>query len=174
MAETSQILALLEALATHCRAPLMSVEAKARWMRDWCDDLRQFEIDRIEHVLADWRRSGATKFPTPGQILGQLKTREVDHRPPGEPQRALTEAEYRLGSLTDKLRHHRLLADEANTRAATLWRRLPETRAGTPPSFVNWVTSLPAPWAEAREIEAYHLGQASEMRDRLSKSGDAA
>lgn len=69
MAEPSEIIDALEALAIHCRAPLMDVESRARWMRDWCEDLKQFPGDAIRAATARWRQGESGKFPTPGQLL---------------------------------------------------------------------------------------------------------
>lgn len=69
MAEPSEIIDAMEALAIHCRAPLMDVESRARWMRDWCEDLKQYPGDAIRAATARWRQGESGKFPTPGQLL---------------------------------------------------------------------------------------------------------
>lgn len=75
MAERPEIIDTLESLAVHCRLPLMDVDSRSRWMASWCEDLAEFPIGAIEDACREWRRSGATKFPTPGQLLPLVRTR---------------------------------------------------------------------------------------------------
>lgn len=69
MADRLEIVDELETLAVHCRAPLMDVESRSRWMASWCEDLQQFPIAAVRTACKAWRQGENSKFPTPGQLL---------------------------------------------------------------------------------------------------------
>lgn len=124
MADRAEIMGEIEALETHCRAPLMTVDARSRWISDWCKDLKTFSVEAIEEAFRDWRNSGSTKFPTAGQIVPLIKAKI---RQPGDVSAAprkwepLSEADYYAASLEDKIRHHRILAERARFDAGPMY-----------------------------------------------------
>lgn len=73
MAERLEIVDALESLAVHCRAPIMDVDSKSRWMQTWCEDLMEYPIETIRAACRAWRQSDNTKFPTPGQLLPMVR-----------------------------------------------------------------------------------------------------
>lgn len=102
----------------------MSVDARALWMRDWCDDLSSFPIEAIRAACRKYRNSGATKFPTPGQLVPMVRgeAKQEPDAPKMQPWRPIEDAEYETLSLRDKIRHHRILAHEARRKAGPMWR----------------------------------------------------
>lgn len=126
MADPSDIVDALESLALHCRAPLMSVDDRSRWMRDWCDDLRSFDIAAIRSATARWRKGDSSKFPTPGQLLPLVRnavapTGAGQQGRKAMPWRAPTDAEYDAMSLSEKRDTHINLAHEARDKAGPMW-----------------------------------------------------
>jgi len=172
MASTDEIIDTLDALATHCRPPVMSTDAKAMWLRDWCGDLQSFPIESIRGAAGVWRQSGQTKFPTPGQFLPLVRAADRAPAPVTrpEPWGPITDEAYQALSLTDKIWTHQKLAHEANMKAAQLWRALPETRAGNPPSWVKFETTEPSDWKAWRQREANHLAEAKRLLVGLKQS----
>lgn len=124
MAEATEIMDALESLALHCRPPLMSVDDRARWMRDWCEDLRSYDIAAIRAATAKWRSGESQKFPTPGQLLPLVRVLvggPISDGPIG-PWRPITDEAYDALSLAEKIRHQRILASEARSKAGPMWR----------------------------------------------------
>jgi hypothetical protein len=162
MAEKSEIMEALEALETHCRAPLMAVEQRAAWMRDWCDDLAEFPIHAIQHGCKAWRHSqGVTKFPTPGQLLPLIRA-NVAQRPAGavgEPWRELSDDEYRALSLEDKIRHQRILCTRAYSRAG------PQTKPAD---------DMPESWHRWRQIGRNHEEEVATLKGKLKLAAPSA
>lgn len=123
MADLNEIISEIEALAVHCRPPIMEVEQRRSWIRDWCEDLRGYPIEAIRNAAREWRQGGATKFPTPGQLLPLVKkTVPSDRGAAPQAWRPLSDAEYEQLSLPDKIRHHRILAHEARGKAGPMFR----------------------------------------------------
>lgn len=114
MANHSEIIDEIEALAVHCRAPLMSVDQRSRWAMDWAQDLAKFDTGAIRDAFRDWRHSGNAKFPTAGQIVPMIRAKMPKQG--GADQRPqlwsddMPAAEYQAMSLSDKIRHHRIAA----------------------------------------------------------------
>jgi hypothetical protein len=124
MAEAAEIVETLETLALHCRPPLMSVEDRSRWLRDWCNDLREFRIEEVRQAAMKWRRGESQKFPTPGQFLPVVRSLVRSDIAPkvAEPWRELSDDEYRALTLEGKIRHQTILASEARKKAGPMWR----------------------------------------------------
>lgn len=126
MATDIEIRGELEALSTHCRAPLMETNQRALWLRDWCADLAVFPIDAIRAACRRYRNSDATKFPTPGQLLPLVKSaakpelREGVKALPWAP--SGTQEAYNALSLTEKIYENRALAKEAYRKAGPMWK----------------------------------------------------
>lgn len=125
MAQRTEIASEIEALSVHCRPPIMEVEQRASWTRDWCNDLAEFPIEAIRIACRKWRLSGGTKFPTPGQLLPLIR-----ENIPGEKAEKLnawseaTAEEYQAMTLREKIRENQILSHEAYTRAGPMFRNL--------------------------------------------------
>lgn len=163
MADPSDIVDALESLALHCRAPLMSVEDRSKWMRDWCVDLRDFPIEAIRAATARWRQGETTKFPTPGQLLPLV--RAANHSPDASkrkamPWRAPTDAEYDAMSLTEKLHAHTCLALQARDKAGPMW----VTSMGGPVT----PDQLPERWHVWTQRAKNHEAEAGRLRQILN------
>ena len=113
MASKSEILPEIEALAVHCRPSLMTVEVRAIWLRDWCDDLAEFPIEAIRAGVRAYRHSGATKFPTPGQLVPMIRAGQPSQT--GPKLDVWREAGVRQGG-ADVPQHLRWGADEQGQR----------------------------------------------------------
>ena len=130
MAERTEISAELNALSVHCRPPIMEIEQRALWLRDWCSDLMEYPIEAVRIACRKWRLSGSVKFPTPGQLMPLVK-----ENLPGETVEKLaawreaTEDEYRAMSVREKIREHQILAHDAFTKAGPMFRNM--TTGGT-------------------------------------------
>lgn len=123
MTPKAEILPEIEALAIHCRPPLMEAEHRAMWLRDWCADLAEYPMDAIRVGCRKWRQSGATKFPTAGQLMPLIRASvAVEREAPVQPWRAATEDEYREMSVREKIREHLILAHEAFSKAGPMFR----------------------------------------------------
>jgi hypothetical protein len=123
MTDKSQIIDAIEALALHCRPPLMAIEQREAWIRDWCADLEEFPLEAIQNACRKWRHSGATKFPTAGQLLPLI--RENVPRDDGPALQVWREAgpdEYRAMSVREKIREHQILAHAAFGKAGPMFR----------------------------------------------------
>src|ERR1700747_1981343 len=124
MAEKTEILDAIEALAVHCRPPMMEISARTLWLRDWCADLAEFPLEAIVTACRKWRQSGATKFPTPGQLLPLVRD-SVPSQGGGtrvEVWRPLSDAEYQALTVREKIRHHQILSHEAYSKAGPMFR----------------------------------------------------
>jgi len=139
---------------------------------DYADDLGDLGAEAVERACRSWRQSDAKRFPTPGQLskLAEPIAKAALRGPAPETWREITDAQYAALSLEDKIWHREKLADEASAKAASLWRRLPETKEGKPPSFVHFESSLPAEWARWRRVQVGHLAEAKRLRDSLKQS----
>jgi hypothetical protein len=157
VAAKTEILAELDALTTHCRPPLMSVEQRTGWMRDWCDDLAKFDIEHVRSAFREWRQSGQTKFPTPGQILPKLRDLANPRRPAEKDLawRELSDAEYAALDLPAKERHHQIMAHQALAKAGPMW------RDGKPLAAED----MPAPWRQWRDRATRHAAEAKRLRE---------
>lgn len=123
MASKSEIIDAIEALAVHCRPPLMSIEQRELWMRDWCADLAEFPTEAVATACRKWRHSGSIKFPTAGQLLPLV--RDSLEKPRAERidvWRPATEAEYAGMTIREKIREHTILAHDAAGRAGPMFR----------------------------------------------------
>lgn len=167
MAERVEIVAELEALETHCRAPLMSVEQRQAWMRDWCDDLAEFPIEAIRLACRDWRRGQDRKFPLPGQLLPLVRAK-VSQRQEGDadnkPWEPLSDLAYDALSLSEKVRHQKILGAEALRKAGPQWAN------GKPVA----ADDMPSDWHTWRRTAANHFDEAKRLEGKLRASRSAA
>jgi hypothetical protein len=166
MAERTEIAAEIEALTTHCRPPLMEVDARMLWLRDWCTDLGEFPIEAIRQACRKWRHSGATKFPTAGQLMPLVRANLPDDGPKGrvEPWRPLSDAEYATLTVREKIRHHTILAHEAGCKAGPMWRNPDGASMSKPrPGHVTH-DQMPPAWRQWKAIQSNHLAEATRLR----------
>lgn len=158
MAQTAEIVSEIEALAVHCRMPLMDIGQRAAWMRDWCEDLGKFEIQHVRLAFREWRQSGQTKFPTPGQILPSVRRLADGDKPKAAREdawRELSDAEYQALDLPGKERHHMILSNQAAVKAGPMW------RDGKPAP----IEAMPPVWHEWRRRSEHHREEARRLRD---------
>lgn len=170
MAEKSEIVDAIEALAVHCRPPLMSVEDKLRWMRDWCADLAEFPLEAITNATRRWRHSGSTKFPTAGQLLPLVREGAPSERGPAIAAWApISDAEYQQLSVRDKIRHHQILSHEAYRKAGPMFRNT-SGKAGLGKPMGDHLTTgqMPDGWREWTERGKHHAQEAHRLRQYLS------
>lgn len=52
--------------------PNEAEELRAAILRDWCDDLENFDAKSIRAALRQWRQENPSKRPNPGHILAIL------------------------------------------------------------------------------------------------------
>jgi hypothetical protein len=172
MAERTEISAELNALSVHCRPPIMEVEQRALWLRDWCSDLAEFPIEAVRIACRKWRLSGATKFPTPGQLMPLVRENLPTEK--GEAAREWSpadDAEYRAMSVREKIREHQILAQQAYRKAGPMFRNgsasgAPMSKAsGThltpeemPASHAHWVAQAQNHLADAQRLRQYLNG----------------
>lgn len=170
MAERTDIAAELNALAVHCPPRLMEVEQRALWLRDWCEDLAEFPIDAIRQACRKYRHSGATKFPTPGQLVPMVNAAmPAEHRERESVWRPLSDAEYEALSLRDKIRHQLILAHEAGLKAGPMFRNTsvpgqPITRAKGEHLTLE---DMPDTYKRWKGIQSNHLAEAKRLREYL-------
>lgn len=171
MAQRTEIASEIEALAVHCRAPLMEVEQRTSWLRDWCNDLADFEIEAIRAGCREWRQSGATKFPTPGQFIPLVRKRiNGPKTDPAsiQPWRPIGDAEFDALSLRDKIRHHRILAAEARRKAGPMWRNPPAGASVAKPIKGHIpANDMPDDWRRWTEIASGHDAEAKRLSGYL-------
>jgi hypothetical protein len=163
MADRHEIAEEIERLAIHCRPPLMSVEDRSMWLEDWCRDLAEYPIDAIRTACQRWRNGADRKFPLPGHLkplvasaarpLGKGPTESV------EPWRQLTDDEYQRLSLSEKIRHHRILASEALRKAGPMWRN------GGPIA----VEDMPEAWHIWKRKAEGHHAEAARLQKNLKR-----
>ena len=169
-ASKAEILAQIEALAVHCRPPLMSVEQRELWLRDWCADLAEFPIEAIHSACRKWRHSGAIKFPTPGQLLPLV--REGVPGPKGEkaePWRPATQEEYAAMSLREKIREHRIQAHEARCKAGPMFKNHEGSTMGRPKGTHLPAEEMPSTWRRWTDEAERHDREAKRLTEILHR-----
>lgn len=162
MAEKHEVIEAIEALATHCRPPLMGVEERVRWTMDWCADLRDFPIDNVRMACQRWRQGDDRKFPMPGQLLpmvrATMRRAEVSGKP--EPWRPLSDAEYHGLSVREKIRHHQIMASEASCKGGPMYR---QNGAGGRAEHLT-ADQMPEKWHAARREVEFHNAEVKRLR----------
>jgi hypothetical protein len=159
MASYSEIADEIDTLASHFRPPLMDTDTRSRWLQSWCEDLAGFEIAVVRIAFRDWRRSGNTKFPTPGQLLPLIRAEIARFKagPPTDGAKAwepLSDAEYDALSLNEKIRHHRILASRASGSAGPQW-------GATGPLPAE---QMPTTWHSWKQRARHHLAEAERLK----------
>lgn len=175
MASKTEIIDAIEALAIHCRPPLMSIEQRDLWMRDWCEDLAQFPAEAILNACRKFRHSGAVKFPTAGQFMPLVK-----QAMPGEQHdrieawRPLTDEEYRALPLKEKIRHHEILAHEAGGKAGPMFLNTSHGLGGKISGRHLTAEEMPDTFRRWKQIEANHYAEARRLKEHLKLPAVAA
>lgn len=165
MAEKTEIVDAIEALGVHCRPPLMEVEQRTSWMRDWISDLVQFPIEAITNGCRKWRHSGATKFPTAGQLLPLIRASMPAEKVEAVQQwRPLSDSEYEALSLSEKIRHHQILAHESSLKAGPMW------RDGRP----LHMDQMSPDYHEHMTRSRHHSAEVKRLREYMKRPQDAA
>lgn len=170
MASRDEIMEEIEALEAHCRAPLMTVNVRSKWLSDWCADLGNYPFEAVQGAFRDWRQGPSTKFPTPGQIIPMVKAKlrkPEDATAKAVKWEPLTSANYHEASIHDKMKHHRIMAERARFDAGPMY------RSGT--TWGSGVHLEPSEmsdrWRAYRRSADDHAHQANELRKKLV--GDA-
>lgn len=160
MAERNDIAEQIDALAVHCRPPLMSVEDRSRWTADWCEDLKEFPIEAIANACRRWRQGTNTKFPLLGQLLPLVRAGNPQGADTGklQPWRPISDAEFNALPLRAKIRHHQILAHEARNTGGPMWTEGQNGRALT-------IDQMPAKWHDAQRRAKNHDAEARRLRE---------
>ncbi len=137
MAQQTEIISEIEALAVHCPPRMMTTEARALWMRDWCSDLSSFPIAAIRAAFTAWRSGDNPRFPTAGQVLPMVRANTPRKDGPKvqapDPWAPISDAEFELLSISEKARHLLILAAEARRKAGPMWKNPPSGASMTRP-----------------------------------------
>lgn len=172
MADKSEIIDCIEALAVHCRPPLMEVEQRMLWLRDWCNDLAQFPLEAVANACRKWRHSGAVKFPTPGQLLPLVRDSLPGQK--GEQVqvwRELSDDEYAKLTLREKIRHRTIQAHEARLKAGPMFRNTSAGPGITKASGAHLQPDeMPPVWRKWNELADSHEAEAKRLREFLRSS----
>ena len=110
------IIQALTALALHYPKGQRTDREQALWLADYAADLDKFSLPQIARACQDWRRSTARTFPKVGELLDLIR-KDLD-RPTTKSTawQPLSDEEYDALGLADKIRHQRILANEARLR----------------------------------------------------------
>jgi len=173
MADRADIMGEIEALETHCRAPLMTVDARARWISDWCKDLREFSVEAIEDAFRDWRNSGSTKFPTAGQIVPLIRAKirkPKDGAATVRKWEPLTDAAYYDAPLDEKIRHHRIMAERARFDAGPMYQGALSWASGRHLD----VSEMSDKWRAYRRQAENHAAEAKALHGKMTSAAEMA
>lgn len=168
MADKTEIADAIEALALHCRPPLMAVDQRLLWLRDWCTDLAEFPIEAVQAACRKWRHSAAAKFPTPGQLLPLVReSLPAEKTGAVEVWRELSDSEYRALTVREKIRHCTILAHEARIKAGPML--VNTTLRGSSRISGKHLTSeeMPDTWRRWTAIAEGHEAEAKRLREIL-------
>lgn len=123
-------------------------------MKDYLADIEEFPIEAIQKACADWRRSGVTKFPTSGQLIPMIRKHLVEQLQERiGPWQQLNDDAYEALSLREKIRHHRILANEARRKAGPMWANgKPAEAEEMPPRWHEWSRKAEDHGAEAQRL----------------------
>lgn len=146
--------------------PVRTADEQNRFLADYLADVQDFPLDAIRSACAAWRKSGATRFPTSGQLIPMIRSYVRDEKPRiNEPWRPLSDEEYGDLTLRDKVRHHRIMAHEARCKAGPMFRNTTHLTKGRPSGVHLTAEEMTEKWrhwtaeAERHEEEAWRLNQ---------------
>lgn len=157
----TDIVAELEALSEHYPKPRRDAAAQARFLADYVTDLNRFTPAEVKTACAKWRALESQRFPTPGQLAAICVKGQGGHAERFEKWRPLSDEEYDALSLSDKIRHHRILADRVWDEAGPIRRRVGSRNIADLRQDPDW-----------RELErrgADHLAEASRLQSYLDR-----
>lgn len=164
-----EIVKELRALEQFCTFKAVRTgEESERFLKDYLADIQAFPFEAIQKACAEWRRSGATRFPTPGQLIPIIR-KHVETPDSGprinEPWKPLSEAEYAALGLEAKIRHRRILAAQARDEATihALREGWDRNIANAPASYHRFMAV-----ADAHEAEAKRLGDKLREAQRIA------
>jgi hypothetical protein len=149
----------LEALATHYPRLVLSDEQRVGWLKDYLEDLNALPIDAIRLGCRQWRKSAARKFPTIGELLAACRAHVRETRDTFKAWTPLSDQEYQALSLSDKIRHHTILAGQCEAKAG------PQCKDKRPVP----ADDMPASWHEWRARAKNHYAEASALREALGR-----
>lgn len=169
MADRNEIIEAVESLAVHCRPPLMSTDDRAHWMRDWCEDLKDFPVENIRMACARWRQGEDRRFPMPGQLLPLVRAtlRTTEKGGKVEVWRPLSDGEYRDLSVRDKIRHHQILHQAALSKGGPMYR---QNGAGGRAEHLT-PDQMPDRWHAAQREAKFHTDEITRLRAVISGEG---
>lgn len=156
--ERIEIIKELRALEQFCTfKSVRSGEEQERFLKDYLADIQEYPLEAIQRACAAWRKSGATKFPTSGQLIPLIRQHVSEDRGPRlQPWRELSDDEYAALPLRDKIRHHEILAHDAARKAGPQWLNgKPATPEEMPPTWHRWLEIARNHRAEAKRLKAY-------------------
>lgn len=156
-----EIIKELRALEQFCTFKVMRTgDESERFLKDYLADIQDFPLQAIQAACADWRKSGQTKFPTPGQLIPMIRSRlQTKAAPKDEAWVPLDDADYAALTLDGKERHHLILAKQALDKAGPMWR---DGRALHP-------DEMSAEHNKWKERARFHKQEASRLRAYKSK-----
>ena len=165
MASPSEIQDEILTLAAMCRPPVMTADERARWLAAWLEELRDYPPAAIRSACRVWRQSTAARFPTVGQLvpLVQSASRPEGDATKAEEWRPLSDGEYEALPLSEKVRHHEILAHEASPKAGPMWRGGIAGRALRP-------EEMPEAWSGLTALAARHREEAARLRGKLREA----
>jgi hypothetical protein len=176
MASKSEILNEIEALSVHCRPPLMEANHRTSWLQDWCADLAEYPIEAIRIACRKWRLSGATKFPTPGQLVPSIRENlPAEKREINREWSPVDDETYREMSIRDKIREHQILAQQAYRKAGPMFRNGTlggemSKASGThlsademPSAYRHWIAEAQRHTAEASRLRKLISGESQRI-----------
>lgn len=147
MAHKPEIMNEIEGLSVHCRPPLMEANQRTSWLQDWCNDLAEYPIGAVRVACRKWRLSGATKFPTPGQLMPLVRENlPAEKREVVREWTPADEDTYRAMTVREKIREHQILAQQAYRKAGPIYRN---TSGSGPISKASGVRLEPSQMSEA-------------------------
>lgn len=151
-----EIVKELRALEQFCTfKAVRSGEESERFLKDYLADIQEFPLEAIQKACQKWRTSGQTKFPVPGQLIPLIRgfvsaapaTEQVDAWKP------LSDLAFDALGLRDKIRHHRILANEARRKAGPMWvNGKPATPEEMPPHWHEWMSRAENHQAEGQRL----------------------
>ncbi len=156
MADRLEIVDALESLAVHCRPPLMSVEDRSRWMRDWCEDLKSSDAVAIRLACQRWRQGEDRKFPMPGQLIPLIRAVTRREEPTRESLpiewEIVSDEVYREFSVREKIRYLTILESTELLKAGPMFRQFEQGMKGTHLTREEMPLKWHTAHAEARRI----------------------
>lgn len=161
IATRAQIVNELEALSAHYPRPIRTPEEQSRFLADYIEDLANCSIEALRLGCSAWRRSDATKFPTPGQIRARVQDAEQAERKFSGDKvqvwRKPSRDEYDAMTLEEKRRQQLIMADEVMRDAGPMW------SGGRPIP----ASEMPQSWHEKRAMQERHLAEAKRLAETI-------